>query len=216
MITLTPSQEYLQECFAYNDDLGGLYWRVRPPRHFKTTAASASSNARFAGRKAGVACPKGYVRIKLDGKTFGEHRLVWKHQKGTEPPAEIDHDDRQRANNRVGNLLDTTRSANCINRDAGKNNTSGFKGVDWNNGKWRARICINRKSISLGRFDRLEDAAAAYMIAVAEHFGPMAAIPSVHRSDMDTFLATMAAKIVATGIHAGIPGVNVHHERKPV
>lgn len=39
---------------------------------------------------------------------------------------------------------------------------------------------------------------------------------TVHRSDMDTFLATMAAKIVATGIHSGIPGVNVHHERKPV
>lgn len=39
---------------------------------------------------------------------------------------------------------------------------------------------------------------------------------TVHRSDMDTFLATMAARIVSNGITSGIPGVTVHHERRPV
>lgn len=37
-----------------------------------------------------------------------------------------------------------------------------------------------------------------------------------HRSDMDAFLATMAVKIIASGAHSGIPGVNVKHERVPV
>jgi len=37
-----------------------------------------------------------------------------------------------------------------------------------------------------------------------------------HRSDMAAFLDTMAAKIVASGAHSGIPGVSVQHERVPV
>lgn len=37
-----------------------------------------------------------------------------------------------------------------------------------------------------------------------------------HRSDMAAFLDTMAVKIVASGAHSGIPGVNVNHERVPV
>lgn len=36
-----------------------------------------------------------------------------------------------------------------------------------------------------------------------------------HRSDMETFLAGMAAKLVASGVHT-IPGVTVHHERRAV
>lgn len=39
---------------------------------------------------------------------------------------------------------------------------------------------------------------------------------TVHRADMDAFLATMAARIVSNGITSGIPGVTVHHERRPV
>lgn len=39
---------------------------------------------------------------------------------------------------------------------------------------------------------------------------------TVHRSDMTDFLNIMAAKIVASGIHSGIPGVEVKHERRPV
>jgi hypothetical protein len=34
-----------------------------------------------------------------------------------------------------------------------------------------------------------------------------------HRPDMETFLAGMAAKLVASGIHT-IPGITVHHERR--
>lgn len=37
-----------------------------------------------------------------------------------------------------------------------------------------------------------------------------------HRPDMENFLSIQAAKIVASGVHNGIPGVTVHHERVPV
>lgn len=39
---------------------------------------------------------------------------------------------------------------------------------------------------------------------------------SAHRSDLFAFLDGQAAKIVGSGIHHGIPGVTVHHERVPV
>lgn len=37
-----------------------------------------------------------------------------------------------------------------------------------------------------------------------------------HREDMEIFLDGMSAKLVAAGVHHGIPGVTVHHERKAV
>lgn len=39
---------------------------------------------------------------------------------------------------------------------------------------------------------------------------------SAHRSDLTTFLDAEAAKIVGSGARNGIPGVTVHHERRPV
>ncbi len=45
-----------------------------------------------------------------------------------------------------------------------KNQSSSFHGVSWHKGinKWVARICINRKHISLGSFDNEQDAVNAY------------------------------------------------------
>lgn len=37
-----------------------------------------------------------------------------------------------------------------------------------------------------------------------------------HRSDMEEFLNIQAAKLVAAGVHNGVPGVTIHHERVPV
>lgn len=51
------------------------------------------------------------------------------------------------------------------------NNTSGFRGVVWNeqNSKWRATISVNSKRISLGLFKLAEDAAKAYNDYVVEN-----------------------------------------------
>lgn len=39
---------------------------------------------------------------------------------------------------------------------------------------------------------------------------------SAHQSDLFAFLDIQATKIVAAGVHHGIPGVTVHHEKRPV
>ena len=54
-----------------------------------------------------------------------------------------------------------------------KNNTSGYKGVKWNDhcSKWEADIQVNKKSIYLGVFDNLEDAVKVRQEAEQEYFG---------------------------------------------
>lgn len=60
-----------------------------------------------------------------------------------------------------------------MNRNIGKNNTSGAVGVNWNKQvkKWRATISINGTSIHLGYFVSLSDAIIARKNAEVEYFG---------------------------------------------
>ena len=59
-----------------------------------------------------------------------------------------------------------------------KNNTSGFKGVHWNEQKqrWAAEITLDYKKIRLGKFRTKEEAFAAYCAAAAEHHGEFARV----------------------------------------
>nr|DAO60574.1 MAG TPA: hypothetical protein [Caudoviricetes sp.] len=70
--------------------------------------------------------------------------------------------------------VNKTRLSN-LTQKISRNNTSGVKGVyqDKASGKWVARIKFQRKTYSLGRFERLEDAAAARKKAEAELFKPV-------------------------------------------
>lgn len=47
------------------------------------------------------------------------------------------------------------------NRKTQKNNTSGYRGIDFNCGKWRARFSINNHTYILGKYETLEEAIAA-------------------------------------------------------
>lgn len=86
------------------------------------------------------------------------------------PKGHLDHINRDRTDNRIENLRDITPAENQHNSNVLKNNTSGFRGVNWSSdmGKWVAKICINRKQIYLGAFKRVEDAANAYLSASKE------------------------------------------------
>lgn len=63
----------------------------------------------------------------------------------------------------------------ALTRKAGKNNTSGIKGVHWHKGikKWYASISFKGKSYSLGYYKNIEDAAAARKRAEEKLFKPM-------------------------------------------
>ena len=96
------SKEILHTYFTYND--GMLYWKVNKWR-----------SPRKAGDKAGRIVKDGYLQTCLNGKRLLNHQIVFMMFNGY-IPKEIDHIDRDVANNRIENLRETTRSENLKNR----------------------------------------------------------------------------------------------------
>lgn len=84
----------------------------------------------------------------------------------------IDHINHDRLDNRRENLRICNNQENQFNRSISKNNSSGVTGVQkMKSGRWRARIMVNKKEISLGTYDSLEEAAEARRQAEIEYFG---------------------------------------------
>lgn len=137
-----------------------------------------SIKGRKAGDIAGCLSDRGYVNIIVDGVRLKGHRLAWAFIHGFYPEFEIDHKDRNRANNAINNLRPATRSQQIVNRDTSARNTSGAKGVYMlPSGRWRARICKGRNYIHLGYFDSMIEAEAVYKKAASELFGDFADAP---------------------------------------
>jgi hypothetical protein len=148
--------EYLREQMNYNADTGEFFWRV-------------SKKGRRMDRQAGsVLGNRGYcrIRITIDGSEYQFHasRLAWLYVYGVWPEMNLDHIDRNRANNRIANLREATQQENTRNLTKRSNCSSRFMGVTRHkrDEKWQAQIVINGKSCHLGYFDTEEEAAIAY------------------------------------------------------
>ena len=85
-----------------------------------------------------------------------------------------DHIDNNPLNNRRGNLRLATPKENSRNSKRPITNKSGFKGVHFENGSWRASIWLNGRTKHLGNFNSPEDAHEAYKNAAIKHFGEFA------------------------------------------
>jgi hypothetical protein len=122
----------------------------------------------------------GYARCNLP-RTPGHrptkrlHVLVWELQENVSV-RQLDHINRNGLDCRIENLRPATHSQNGINRIFQKNNTSGYKGVYWHKKaeKWCAAIRVNNKTIYLGLFDVIEEAAKTYDVRALVEFGDRA------------------------------------------
>jgi hypothetical protein len=168
-----PSVEYLRELFNLDPETGALTWRARAGSDPHTKKLNAS----LAGKVAGSLGPDGRRRIRIDGRRYYAHRLIWALEKGVCPEGRLDHI-RRDGNNAASNLRIATNQQNGRNRWLQTNNTSGYPGVTWEakRGKWRAEIDADVKRIHLGRFASKEEAATAYRVAALEHFGEFASL----------------------------------------
>lgn len=104
---------------------------------------------------------EGYWRIFLVSRYYYCHRLAWLYMTGEFPEEGIDHKNHNKADNRFCNLRKANHKVNGRNSKMQKNNSSGITGITFERGKYRARIWIEGKNISLGSFDRIVDAQLA-------------------------------------------------------
>ena len=88
------------------------------------------------------------------------------------------HRSRNKRDNRRTNLRFADPSQNARNASLSINNTSGYPGVSRysRNEKWRAFITVNKKYVSLGHFDNIEDAIKARKDAEIKYFGEFAPV----------------------------------------
>lgn len=124
---------------------------------------------RRSGLIAGGTHHSGYHQIRIDGRLYLTHRLVWLYMTGEWPVAEIDHKDRDRSNNRWSNLREADHGENQCNairvvRDLPR-------GVYERDGKYRAQIRKHGHLTNLGTFATTDAAARAYKLAATRMHG---------------------------------------------
>jgi len=103
----------------------------------------------------------GYRVIRIGYRNVRAHRVAWYVVHGYWPK-EIDHINRDRADNRLCNLRECTRSENILNASVRKDNTTGHKGVSpHTKGGYQA----NYRGKYLGWFKTVDEAIEARRVA---------------------------------------------------
>lgn len=123
---------------------------------------------RVAGERAERKAAKGYLGITINGVSVLCHRLARFIVTGAWPAADVDHRNGVRADNRLRNLRDTSRSVNMQNlRQAHCDTASGRLGVyfDPRRGKWYSTIRDGGRQRFLGYQASPDLASEAYITA---------------------------------------------------
>lgn len=130
-----------------------------------------------AGIVAGTKNKNWYIRIYLMGAYHHAHRLAWLYMTGEWPAAQIDHINRDKADNRWCNLREATPRQNLANKGAQANSNSGVRGVHYYNArdKWVPYIqAPTGKLKRLGYYDTMEEARAVRIAAAKALHGEFA------------------------------------------
>jgi hypothetical protein len=152
----------LRELLHYDAKTGEFHWRKARGRKIR------------AGDIAGTLPVSRYLKITINGRQYGAHRLAWFYMTGKWCRLVIDHRDGDPSNNRWSNLRRATLSQNNANRRVQRNKACGLKGVSRDRRGWRATIHKNGRLRHLGTFATPQAAHAAYAKAARQLFGEFA------------------------------------------
>tara|TARA_R110000824_G_scaffold143199_1_gene310723 strand:+ start:305 stop:757 length:453 start_codon:yes stop_codon:yes gene_type:complete len=145
------TQKRLKELFSYRND--GFLVRKQDSSYAKAGDITDSLHK-----------STGYYRIMIDRISYHVHILIYIFHFETIPKKlEIDHINRIRTDNRIENLRAVTRAQNQYNVDR--------KGYYFSKSeqKYRVRLSVNKKRISLGLYETEEEAAKVYLAAKQEY-----------------------------------------------
>jgi hypothetical protein len=138
---ILPDVEILRQYFDYDPEIGSIRYR-------RTGKLARYKNL------------KGYSVVYFGGRPYYAHRIAFKYYHGVEPPALIDHINRNKDDNRISNLRPATWSLSNLNKKLQSNNKSGVRGVHFS--KYHNRYVAQYRCRSLGLFKTLNEAAEAY------------------------------------------------------
>lgn len=113
----------------------------------------------------------GYPRALVGGKRVKLHHIVV-----GKPPhdLEVDHQDRNKKNNRRSNLRFVTSQQNSVNKVKQERSNSDYKGVFQNGSGWFARIRKDGIYHYLGQYRTQQEAAKVYNQKAKELYGEFA------------------------------------------
>ena len=168
MLTL----ERLKSLLSYDAETGVWTWIAR----------SAKFSNKRPGDVAGCPDPRGYRRIRIDGKYYKAHRLAWFYVHGEWPPEMIDHRNRKPGEDAFENLRPASRSQNQTNRRG--HTASKLKGVyrRVNSDRVKFEVYLSNPRTYVGTFGSPFEAAFNYDRAAKSHYGDFAVLnfPEVH------------------------------------
>lgn len=152
--TITLTQGFVTTVDNADADLGNYNWQVLP-----------KAGGRYYAKR--------QEKRRKDGSRplITMHRVILERKLGRSlSSAEfVDHVDGNGLNNCRRNLRLATNAQNQQNARRPIDNTSGYKGVRFNNGKWMARISVNGKRLYLGVYDTPELAYKSYCDAATQY-----------------------------------------------
>ena len=172
-----PTYEDWKKFVRYDPESGELYWRLD------------RSAAVRAGMPAGTD-HEGYKRLKLGKGKYLAHRVAYLLQTGAWPDGLLDHRNRVKSDNTWANLRPATLIENANNRSF--RGDGKLAGVDYRGGKYRARIRVADKLITLGTFTDEKAAHACYVNAKASR-------PGANLERMTVVEEPMRQRISSTG-----------------
>jgi hypothetical protein len=149
-------EKVLKEILNYSEKTGIFTWKInRGKVKIGDIAGTLVKSGNYT-----------YQGIRLFGKRYSAHRLAWLWAYGCWPAGEIDHINHNTLDNSLLNIREGTKTFNQQNQiKAHKDSTGKVLGVSRSDSKnrFRARIQIDGKEVSLGSFNSEEEAHAAYL-----------------------------------------------------
>lgn len=124
-----------KEHLSYDEGTGALRWtQPRQRRNIKERADRLRQD--------------GYREVSLDREHYLAHRVIWLLKTGAWPRYEIDHINRDKADNRFINLRDVRPSINKHNQGKQSNKNSQLpRGIEYRDNRYRVRLQVNGKRI---------------------------------------------------------------------